>query len=280
MTFHKISHILVAVLASAMMLCCGSCSSKKNVASGRPERTVAAKRTKQAADLAATYSPWTTFYAPMSLNLSKPVSFSCSGRATMEYGKYIHLSLRFLGIEAGVVYVDSDSAFVVDKYHRVAVAAPIAALTSRTSLTLEDLQGILLGQAVYPGEGIIYDSKRVEQLFSASTTDDGSILTPRRTPAGSTWYFTLDPSPALRSLNVEIDGSGTINAIFSSLAETPAGIVASEVDVTGTFGKYTAEMGITWNLGRAEWNGQRSASRPNINGYKLLTPADLLKGLK
>lgn len=266
-------------MAVAVLVGTGACSSKKQAA--RPGKEVVARRTPQARTLAATYTPWTSLYAPVSLRLSKPTSFSISGRATMVYGEYIHISLRVLGIEAGVVYVDNDSAFIVDKFHRMAVAAPLKTITSATSITLSDLQGILLGQAVYPGAGTISDDRKVEQLFSSSTSPEGAtMLTPRRTPGGCVWYYTLDSTPALAKLGITIDSGGSVDALFSDPTETDAGIVASDIAIDALLGKQDFEASLSWDLGKAQWNSSRSASRPSLDGYRIMTPSQLLKGLK
>lgn len=280
MKYSRINRIISAVVALAVLIGGAACSSKKQAAAGRPHTGIQAKRTPEAAELAGTYREWTSFYAPMSFKLSKPANFGFSGRATMEYGKYIHLSLRMLGLEVGVVYVDNDSAYVLDKYHKVALAAPLSDVTSRTSITLADLQGMLMGQAVYPGEGVLTDTRLVERLFSAVTKDNITTLTPRKTPGGSVWYFTLDPGPVLSKLDVEIDNGGTVEAVFSQATATPAGTVAADVALLGTFGNNSVAAAVDWNLDKAEWNGPRTASKPSLDGYRILKAEDLLKNLK
>ncbi len=266
-------------MAVAALLATGACSSKKQAA--RPGKEVVGRRTPQVRSLGATYRPWTSVYAPVSLKLSKPSSFGLSGRATMVQGEYIHISLRVLGIEAGVVYIDTDSAFIIDKFHKVAVAAPFKAITAATSITLADLQGILLGQAVYPGSGAISDDRKVEQLFSSSTSEEGAtLLTPRRTPGGCTWYYTIDSTPALTKLDITIDSGGSVTALFSDPAETDAGLVAGDIAINALLGKQNFAASLSWDMGKAQWDSSRAASRPSLDGYRIMSASQLLKGLK
>lgn len=260
------------------MLGMAACSSHRQNATsaGAP-----AKRSAEVKNLAAGYTPWTTLYAPVNVSMQKPASFSFSGRATMEYGHYIHISLRVLGMEAGVIYIDNDSAYIIDKFHKRAVTAPLAALRNNASITLEDIQGILIGQAVYPGEGILHDNNRVQTLFSVSSGNDGtSILTPRRVPGNVSWYMTLSPLPALTSLDVDADGKGQVKARYSDITETPAGNVAASMDLLATVADHSLDMSINWSLNKAEWNSSRKASLPDLSDYKRISYTDLAKGLK
>lgn len=99
-----------------------------------------------------TTEEWSTLYAPVNVQIDKPMSMSFGGRVTMANGAYIHVSMRFIGMEVAAVYLDTDSAFFVDKYHKAVFAEPLATLLgSRYShLGISDIQNILLGRATVP----------------------------------------------------------------------------------------------------------------------------------
>lgn len=277
--FRRVLRTVLAAVCCAVLATSYSCSSKKTA--GAPSQAAPAKRNPMVQTLAATYTPWTSVYAPVNVRLERPASFSFSARATMVYGKYVHLSLRVLGMEAGVVYVDNDSAYIIDKLHKKAVAAPMTELTRRTSITLADIQGILLGQAVYPGEGILADDNKVQTLFSVTTRDNGSsILTPRRTPGNVTWYLDINDLPALTAVNVDVEDTRMVTASFSGHTATPAGNVAASVSLDAEAAKQTVNASLDWNLDKAEWNGSRQASLPDLSGYRRISYTDLAKGLK
>lgn len=275
-TFTFFRSFLIALACVAI----ASCSSQRGH-TGADATTGATSPVKQEApqvsQLAGAYNEWSTFYAPFSVRISRPVSFNFSGRATMVYDKAVNLSLRMLGMEVGIVYLDKDSAIVVDKFHKYYVSAPITSVTARTSITLSDIQSILLGQAIYPGKGPLSRVKNVDELFSSAKEGENLILTPRRSPKGATWYLTLGPGPVLRRLTVEPDGMQPFNAVFSDIVSSVAGSVASEIGLSGMVGKKEINAEIEWKMNSAEWNSARTVSKPSLRGYKQLTIADLLK---
>lgn len=279
----KPTHILRLIVVALTVAATAACSSHRNggeaAQQSRPGK-VAAMPVGEVAALANTYKPWTSLYAPFSMRLSKPMNFSFSGRATMERDKAILLSLRILGMEVGSVYIDNDSAFVADKFHRYLVAVPFSAVSARTQLTLPDLQSLLLGQAFFPGKGTIDTSKGAAQQFSPAHNGELTILTPRRMPEGATWYFTVDASPALTKLTVEPDGLDEFTVTFSDIAESLAGSVASDVRVQGAFKGKQLDATVEWNMGKAQWNGNRTCTKPDYSGYRRLSIAELLAALK
>jgi len=246
---------------------------------GTPGYPTAKVEAPKISELSNTYKDWTTFYAPFSIRISHPVSFSFSGRATMVKDKTVNMSLRVLGMEVGVIYIDADSAIVVDKFHKYYVSLPISSVTARTSITLSDIQSIMLGQAIYPGKGSLSKINDVESLFSSAEQGDNLILTPRRSPKGVTWYLTLDPGPVLRQIAVEPDGLKPFNATFRDIVSSMAGPVASEISITGTLGKKELNAEMEWTMNRAEWNTGREASKPSTKGYKRLEAADFIKAM-
>lgn len=111
---------------------------------------------KKAAETPAVMT-WTTFYAPVTVDIDQPMSLAVSGRATMVNGKYIHLSMRLLGMEMAVMYVDADSAYILDKYHKYMFAESLPKLLGDKykNLKIGDLQKILLGQQNIPANNMV-----------------------------------------------------------------------------------------------------------------------------
>lgn len=100
---------------------------------------------------------WTNCQMPLKTTLRSPVSVSLGARATMERGQYIHLSFRFIGMEVAVLYLDRDSAYFVDKYHKYLFAEPLSTVLGEhySYLTVTDLQQIILGQQKLPRNEIV-----------------------------------------------------------------------------------------------------------------------------
>ncbi len=278
-TCSRLSRIFIILLLTITAASCSSNRQQASVPDAHPGKAPA-MRVDRVQQIADTYTAWTSFYAPFSMKLEKPAKFSISGRATMEYGKNIHMSLRILGMEVGVVYIDSDSAYVADKFHRYLVAVPFSAISGRTGLTVADLQSLMLGRIFYPGKGCIGNVYNASDLFSPANEGSNLLLTPRRTPQGATWYYTVNDIDALTGLSVEAPDYGDINVTFSDVIQTVAGNAAARMDANGTVASKNISASSDWNLGRAQWNSSRTASRPDFSSYKRISTAALLKALK
>ena len=128
--------LLALTVSAAMVL--QSCRSSRNTTTG--------------AESFIQDSEWTTLYTSLNANISRPMSLNCSGRATLENGKYIHLSMRFIGMEVAAMYMDADSVFFVDKYHKYYFAEPLATVLGEKykHLTIGDIQKIFLGKLSIP----------------------------------------------------------------------------------------------------------------------------------
>ncbi len=276
--FRYFKHIACAVITVAAL---GACSSSRNAAS-TPDLPIGGARpgTRQhdTPVLNAVYSDWQSFYAPFTLNMNKPSSLTVSGRATMNYDQATNLSLRVLGFEVAVMYMDHDSVFVADKVHKYLAAAPMSAVTDRTGLTLADLQCLLLGRMVYPGRGTV-PASGIDKLFSRSQSVGGTVLTPRKGIKGIDWTYTLTDG-SLAGLSV---APGVIEPVvfkFADFVTSPSGTVAQEVAVDARIRTKQVDASLSWSMDRAEWNSQRTAQRPTFRGYTRIGADALLNALK
>lgn len=132
-------------------------------------------------------SDWQNVYANVNVYASKPMSMNFSGRLTMERDRYIHLSMRFIGMEVAVLYMNVDSVYFVDKYHKYFYAEPLPVLlgSKYDYLTLGDLQRIYMGLEKLP------DTDK----FSIKQSDFQE--TPAGTVALSTEIFAETPQATL-----------------------------------------------------------------------------------
>lgn len=274
-------NITKALIAMVAVLALSACSAHRNsTTQGSSTRRVKAKNIAEVAALAETYNNWSTFYAPFSMQCVQPMSMSVSGRATMVRNEYVYLSLRMIGFEVASVYVDKDSAIVADKYHKVVVAEPLTSLTARTSLTIGDIQDILLGRAFYPGKGNLSEVDMPESLFSPMGEGDTIVLMPRRIPEGASWFFTIDSTPALRGITIEPAGYSPFLVDFSEIFEGAAGSVAQNVVITGEINTRPIEAMFQWNLGKAKWNEPVNEPSLTFKGYQRLSAPELMESLK
>lgn len=280
MKLSKLTNIFLATFAGVVLLIVGAGCSSQRKAVAPAQGRVPPKRTQQVASLAETYKPWRDVYMPFNCRIAQPMGVNLSGRATMVAGECIYLSLRVLGMEVGQVWIDRDSAFVAEKLGKTLVAEPLGRLTARTGLDINDLQALLLGQAFYPGTGALRDPAQASGLFSVVTDNGTMTMTPRRTPAGVTWYFTVNDALSLTGLVVEPDGYKPFTAKFGDPAETGAGRIATSVEVQGSLGAKNVQASVFWNASKSEWDRGASPSKPDWRGYRRMDARKMLDNMK
>lgn len=133
--------------------------------------------------VATTYSEqndsWTTLYATVDVDMSKPMEMGCSSRLTMENGKCIHLSMRFIGMEVASLYMNSDSIYFVDKYHKYLFAEPLDVVLGDNyrHLTISDLQRIFLGQkTIAETENVVINPDNFVETPAGPVASDLSVF--------------------------------------------------------------------------------------------------------
>lgn len=200
--------------------------------------------------LAPSARPWTDVQCPVAVQMAAPVQISASGRCTMVRDSLIHLSLRAMGMEAGVVRITPDSVWIVDRYDGNYLAEPLDSILGGYPLRLADIQSLLMGQTFDPQPGM--------PPYACS-----ALLS-----------FGADP----RLLSIALAGPKTQNTAFfyADTIATPAGVMAADISALH-FGATGIDASMQWRLKDAKWNtGRRPAFRGPKPGYRRLAPSDIL----
>lgn len=94
-----------------------------------------------------TYQGWTDVQMPITATMidAEGKGQSLSGRLTMVRDSAIEISLRAMGVEAALAYIDNDTVVVADKYHKQFLAEPYCSVFGASGLSLANLQDALLG---------------------------------------------------------------------------------------------------------------------------------------
>lgn len=137
----KITNILITL--SLVLLT--ACASQKKTATTASSTT--ASQSTAYTDIKAT-ADWQDIQIPVRVNLEKPMSFSMSGRATMLRDSLINISMRVLGMEVAVINLNSDSLFLVDKFHKYYFAEPLQDILGSHKMSVGQIQDLILGTAV------------------------------------------------------------------------------------------------------------------------------------
>lgn len=128
---------------------------------------------------AAGEATWSAVQLPVRVELSKPASFSLSGRATMLRDSVINISMRVLGMEVAVANVTPDSMFLVDKFHKYYFAEPLKAVLGSHMMSVGALQDIILGTQLGEAATLTFNNPGASEPVSVTFSDF------RATPAGN-----------------------------------------------------------------------------------------------
>lgn len=185
---NKIKDYLFLVLA-VLAIVTVSCRSKHAVLEGEPSATA--------------FEPWTSVYASVNVDVDRPMSLGASGRTTMVKEEYVHVSMRFLGMEVAVLYLDTDSVYFVDKFHKYLFAEPLSTVLGARyqNLTLGDVQNMILGREKVPdAEGVEVKATDYVETVAGAVASNLSIKAERPQfdidatlnwkPATATWNDT------------------------------------------------------------------------------------------
>lgn len=227
-----------------------------------------------------TYDTWTDLYAPITLRLESPKSVSVSGRATMVCGKEIYISLRVLGMELGVIYINESKVYAVDKIHKQYVEEDLTALLHGVDITISDVQNIMLGRLTTFGKGTITAADADDFTFLSADSD--WILTPVKQIKGTELNYIASKTepPVLKDISLHMPGKGVLDCSYTDITDTPAGMVAATLRMLAPLGKTEARASIEWNLNDAKWNEGRSANfKIPASSYKKIDINTLFKSI-
>ncbi len=231
--------------------------------------------------LTSSYTEWTDLNIPVKLELTSPKRFSISGRAIMERGKSILISLRFLGMEVGNLYIAGDSVYAVEKINKYYVAESLERALGGFPVTINDIQDMLLGRAFLLEGGTLSadDYKKTELATSSGLW----TITPKKSLSGINYVFDVsDENNAVTSLTASKNGKILpVKCRYSShLSNTGAGTIAQVTSVTGTLGKHDIAASLRWSVGDARWNTGNVRQWRMPENYSRIPASNVLKILE
>lgn len=222
------------------------------------------------------YNEWTRVKLPVTVNLRQPKSISLSATATMERGKSITISLRFLGMEVGVLYLTSDSLLAIDKFNKVYVNEPLKPLLGGFPANISNVQDLLLGRPFLLGNENTLSSVINKFECKANADSDSWILRPKSFPSGMEYEFAFHPISSLSSLTVKAGKHGPVTVYFTQAVSTPSGPMAPAVNIETQVGKTAIDASIKWNFQKARWGSDIDVKKPTIPRNAERIPASKL----
>lgn len=262
----------LCLIAIALITFTG-CRSQKSASEGnlsanatRIEGMSAAQRVDS---LVATYADWEDVKLPVRLQLSAPAKFSVSAQCTMRHDQWIQFSVRMLGFEVARVWVDNDSIHAVDRYHKRYLSESVASLLGGNTFTVGNLQDLLLGRAFLTGSHGGTLTPAMISMLSYQESPEGLMVLPRgnaATPAISYGFILSDRANAVAAASFIINEKYAATASYTAQSLTPAGMFASNVQITTIKGK-PIDASLRWDFDSAKWNSGENRVWETPKGY-------------
>ena len=268
---------LIALVAAIAVIAAGCRSSRTAVAPDTGGQLLTLS--ERAAAVAAGNTPWTEMNVPVKVALRSPMKLSVSGRVYMRRGKDIYMSLRVFGMEVANMYVNHDSVFVADKYHKYYIAEPIGSVFAGASLTIGDIQDALLGRVFVNGRGAYDDS--MMKLVTLSPASEGTWSIMRRSKIGhATYSFMLsDADNAVTALIIDT-GKKTYGCSYARPVTVDGGRFMEQLDIRAKVESKEIDATLTYDFDRVKWEVPSSARwRTPGSNYRRLDPRSIAKSL-
>lgn len=269
---------LIFTILTLLLLTVSSCRSQKGAITTTTNDATANELFDQLID---GYKPYSDVYVPVTVAITSPTEMSISGRATIIRDKEIHISLRFLGMEVAVLYINNDCIYVVDKFHKIYFTEKLDRLLGDTPLNIDNVQDLMLGRIFIPGKTAASQDDKTS--FTLSIDKNRLSITPLSGIKGVTWKYTATATtpPLLNSLAVTLPSMTQLTCQYSQQQETSAGITPAEIDITAPIKDKKASLTLQWKLNDAKWDTNRTVSfTPPGKGYKQMTLQALLESVK
>lgn len=269
------------LLISTLCMLVASCGSQRRAVS--PEELSAAPVEQRFDAMVASYKPWHTISMPVRVELKSPSKVSLSGRAYMVNESLIHISMRVLGFEVAVMHVTPDSVYCVDKIHKLAVIESIDRLSASTGITLGQLQSLMLGRAIVPGEGakLSRKSKNVKLTSHGGGSDGWTMTTSAKGGHPFECVFNVEgDNNQISSIAVSVPGHKTVSCDYNDWSACEIGQIPQSLscDLTASSKHINAVLKYTPSQVRIDAGDMPSFKRPG-NGYRVISAVDLFKSL-
>lgn len=231
-------------------------------------------------EVAASYRNWDSFSSSGKITLSGAASISSSMQIKMVHNKYITVSIRpILGIEAAKVYIDNDSAVVVNKLNKTYTSLPLSQFSHILPVDITTVQDIILARIFSVKDGAL----SVDNLkkFDISAELDDFIVTSRKKQNDFSYAFSLNNAKQLTSLTVSPSASSKkYTANYSGYDDGAIGTPASNIKLsTAIKGKdITFEMYL--NPSKNKWDNNSDESFSIGKNYRKVTINEFITSLK
>lgn len=275
----KYSIIIFSLLIIAIGGLTG-CKSSKSTTDKTSEEVITTN--KALTELAKSYSDWNTFSSSGKASIGGTYSFSTSMQIRMVKDKSVIISIRpVLGIEVAKVFIDNDSAVVINKLHKVYTSVDLKRFEHIMPMSIGTIQDIILSRVFSINDGTLSSGNASKFQIADNAAGNGYVVSPRKKFDSFAYQFALNENTQVESLDVFPAGSTKSYSVkYSDFASSAAGSGASNMQIDMQMSGKDLSLGMYINPSKTSWNSNVDDS-PNISkSYKKVSVKEFLSILK
>ncbi|MDE7410931.1 MAG: DUF4292 domain-containing protein [Paramuribaculum sp.] len=280
MNFIKSRHIIIPQVVSVIIvlavLALSGCKSQKDFATaiGYNTMSMPVNKSERYSGVVGRYRQWERLRLPVNVRINAPTQMSASGTVTMDYGKSILVSMRVLGMEVAVIYVDNDSILIADKFHKRYFSDKVSDLLAGFDVSVSNLQNLLLGRIFELGKTEVPASPK---SFSIDDIGGDSWIMLSESQRFS-YGFNFNPWNVLFGAVFSVPGHEPVKIEYGKDIETSNGVFATSVDFSTIIKNKAMSATIGWNFDKVKWNDDVELRVPRIGeNYRRITAAEVSK---
>lgn len=243
------------LITTTILLIVTGCKSSKTTTQGNEDNINFVSETILQ-ETAKAYSTWNTVSTSGRISISGAASFSTPMQLKMVRNKCIYISIRpILGIEAAKVFINSDSAVVVNKLNKVYTSIELHDLAHILPIDINALQDILLAKVFSLNYGTLSSDNLNKFTISEDILNNGFLIAPRNKNNKISYEFLLNKNKQVTALNVYPSASAKqYSAVYSNHATTSAGSEAENINISTTIRDKELSLELYLNSSKTKWD--------------------------
>ena len=272
---------LLQLIITLILISVTGCKSSKTITGGdKGDKDVVSEVVLQ--ELADSYQAWSTYSTSGKISISGAMSFSTSMQLSMVRDKCISMSIRpILGIEVAKVFINTDSAVVVNKLQKVYTSIELKDLAHILPVDINDIQDIILARIFSINNGTLSSDNIKQFTVSHDGRNNGLLITPRNNSNKFSYEFSLNENKQVALLSVYPTGSAKqYTAIYSNHVSSGIGNEAENINIDTTIKDKELSLGLYMNSSRTKWDSNVEESISINKSYRKVSVMEFLTMLK
>lgn len=269
------------LITTTILLTVTGCKSSKTTIQGNEDNINFVSETILQ-ETAEAYRTWNSVSTSGRISISGVASFSTPMQLKMIRNKCIYISIRpILGIEAAKVFINSDSAVVVNKLNKVYTSIELHDLAHILPIDINALQDILLAKVFSLNYGTLSSDNLNKFTISEDILNNGFLIAPRNKNNKFSYEFLLNKNKQVTALNVYPSASAKqYNAIYSNHATSSAGSEAENINISTTIKDKELSLELYLNSSKTKWDSPVEETISLNKSYRKVSIIEFLSILK